>query len=331
MFLEPEGLDSNLIYPNGISTSLPTEVQTDLVHSIPGLEKAKIVQFGYAIEYDYVLPTELLPTLMTRRLSGLFFAGQINGTTGYEEAAAQGIVAGINAALHVGGHSSFVFDRTTSYLGVMIDDLTTRGVTEPYRMFTSRAEFRLSLRADNADERLTSIGINLGAVKSSRTAVFQSLHTKLVESRKLLGELFATSSTLSQAGFPVGGDNMRRSAYDWASIPDLRLAELSRVWPEISSIDGKLLSRLEADAKYHVYVARQERDMERQRADERLKIPRDLDFDNIPGLSNDVKARLARNRPASVGHASRLEGITPAALLLLATHAKRFCKTSPSV
>jgi tRNA uridine 5-carboxymethylaminomethyl modification enzyme len=330
VFLEPEGLGSDLIYPNGISTSLPANIQVELVRSIPGLERARIVQAGYAIEYDYVNPMELLPSLMTRRLSGLFLAGQINGTTGYEEAAAQGIVAGINAVLHSGGRSTQVFDRTNSYLGVMIDDLITRGVTEPYRMFTSRAEFRLSLRADNADERLTPIGLQLGAVAKERRNAFNALTTDLGYGRRLLNQLSATSSTIASAGLPTGSENVKRSAFGWAGLPDLRLIDLTRIWPEISTINARLLPRLEADAKYHIYVERQKRDMERQKADEQLKIPVDFDFNGVAGLSNELKAKFERSRPSTVGHASRLEGVTPAALLLLAAHAKRLYKANSS-
>lgn len=326
IFLEPEGLDSNLIYPNGISTSLPADVQVEMVRSISGLNRAKIVQPGYAIEYDYVNPTELLPTLMARRLPGLFLAGQINGSTGYEEAAAQGIAAGINAALHAGGRSGYVFDRTNSYLGVMIDDLITRGVTEPYRMFTSRAEYRLSLRADNADERLTPIGIRLGTVTLLRKSIFEASYLKLTEGRKLLQELSASSSTLAQHGFPVGTETRRRTAFGWASLPDIDLSEMSRIWPQISLLDKRLLARLEADAKYHVYVERQKSDMLRQKSDERLEIPPDFEYSNIGGLSNELKEVLARTRPATISQASRLEGVTPAALLLLTAHAKRIAK-----
>ena len=323
IFLEPEGLDDYMIYPNGISTSLPAEVQQGLVQSTCGLENAKIVRPGYAIEYDYVNPRELTPALMMRRVKGLFLAGQINGTTGYEEAAAQGIVAGVNAALLAANRRPYIFGRADSYTGVMIDDLVSRGVTEPYRMFTSRAEYRLSLRTDNADERLTPLGMKLGVIGAERRSQFHAVSETLTESRRLLDDLTANGPTLAAAGFPFGGDGARRTAFEIAGMPNVVLADLARVWPEIADIKPWLLARLEADAQYSVYLSRQQKDIERHKADESLLIPSDLDFDSISGLSNELKTKFNRYRPISIGQASRMEGVTPAALMLVAAHARR--------
>ena len=323
IFLEPEGADAALIYPNGISTSLPHDVQDDLVRSIPGLERARIVQYGYAIEYDFINPQELHPTLMTRRLEGLFLAGQINGTTGYEEAAAQGLAAGVNAALHGASRSSHVFERTNSYLGVMIDDLIIKGVTEPYRMFTSRAEYRLSLRADNADERLTPTGLALGLIGDNRRRHFETLRNELFAARQTLSTLRLSADRLRAAGFEVEGQEQARMATAWVSLPAISLERLVEAIDELKAIPAAHLSRLDADAKYSVYLERQSQDIERQRADEALQLPADFDYAALPGLSNELRAKLTKFRPATVGQASRMEGVTPAALMLLAAHARR--------
>jgi len=328
IFLEPEGLDDTTIYPNGISTSLPEEVQDAFIRTIPGMERVRILQCGYAIEYDHVDPRELKPSLEVMKIHGLFLAGQINGTTGYEEAGAQGLIAGLNAARLASGGEAIRLSRTESYIGVMIDDLTSRGVAEPYRMFTSRAEYRLSLRADNADVRLTPLGMSIGCVGVNRASRFDEYMEKLERARSQLKGLTVTPSEAEKAGLHLNKDGQRRSAYDLLSYPEQSVESLSGLWPELRLMDRRVVDAVEIEAAYAVYMDRQASDIVQVRREEERVMPAEFDFSALSGLSNELKQKLTAARPKNIAQASRIDGMTPAAISLLLAYLRKLDGTA---
>lgn len=328
IFLEPEGLDTNTIYPNGISTSFPEDVQEKFLRSIQGLENVKIEKWAYAIEYDFVDPTELARDLQVKKVSGLFLAGQINGTTGYEEAGAQGLVAGVNAARKANDQETAIFDRANSYIGVMIDDLVTRGISEPYRMFTSRAEYRLSLRADNADKRLTEFGITLGIVGSERAKIFNAKMDKLQKAEELAKSLILTPSQAAKYNLPIRQDGRKRNLIELLNVRNVSWNDMAQIFPQINELDEEAREHIEISAIYHGYIDRQKQEIETHLKDENLLIPAWLNFNDIGGLSNEIREKLNRIRPNTIGQASRIEGLTPSALTAILAHLKRKPKSN---